>query len=104
MEQSKRIELFLPGPQPSDATTTPTLHLFGALGETRTPDFLFRRQTLCSTELQGHSNYFITVIVTLHTPTLMHPIALAAPRERSIDLPLTNGPRSLILTTTLRPL
>ena len=37
-------------------------------------------------------------------PELMKPSRLAAPFDRSITRPLMNGPRSLIRTTTLRPL
>lgn len=44
----------------------------------------------------------MTTIVTLHTP--WHPILRAAALERSMLLPLTKGPRSLILTTTDLPL
>ena len=48
------------------------------------------------------SSYFSTAICTLQTPG--QPIFLAAALERSICLPLMNGPRSLILTTTDLPL
>ena len=37
------------------------------------------------------------------TPDPIMPIALAAPLERSITRPLMNGPRSLMVTMTLRP-
>lgn len=44
----------------------------------------------------------MTETLTVQTP--LQPIALAAALERSRCLPLINGPRSLILTMTVRPL
>ena len=41
---------------------------------------------------------------TLVWPDEMKPSCLAAPRDKSRKRPFTNGPRSLMRTTTLRPL
>jgi rare lipoprotein A (peptidoglycan hydrolase) len=44
-----------------------------------------------------------TSIETLATPEVGRPITRAAPNVRSMTRPLTNGPRSLMRTTTDRP-
>src|SRR5579862_3539863 len=45
----------------------------------------------------------VGVTCTLPTPLAVSPICLAAPCDRSSDRPWTNGPRSLIRTTTDLP-
>src|SRR5690606_32318450 len=51
----------------------------------------------------GHPNYLMTSILTFSRPAEVSPILAKAERERSITRPRTNGPRSLMRTTTLLP-
>src|SRR5262245_21215704 len=48
-------------------------------------------------------DYRMTCSDTLATPDACRPMARAAPNARSITRPRTNGPRSLMRTTTDRP-
>src|SRR5438132_8278881 len=55
-------------------------------------------------QLAGVREAYMTSAVTWPTPEDVRPTARAAPVERSSTRPLMKGPRSLIVTTTLRPL
>src|SRR5262245_37663170 len=50
------------------------------------------------------ARFYRTSAVTWPTPDDVRPTARAAPVERSSTRPLMKGPRSLMVTTTLRPL
>src|SRR5215470_18970608 len=56
------------------------------------------------TEPVGVRGAYMTSAVTWPTPEDVRPTARAAPLERSSTRPLMKGPRSLTVTTTLRPL
>lgn len=60
------------------------------------------RMACCRPQQQDQGDGDLHCTITGAVPPI--PIALEAARERSIQRPRTNGPRSLIRTTTLRPL
>ena len=55
------------------------------------------------TEVSAGVLLAVGVTCTLPTPLLVSPICRAAPCDRSSERPRTNGPRSLIRTTTDLP-